>query len=98
FKIRKKRIWIPGNDFEYEQIFNNYETISCFEYLNEYLEDGMTFDYCYDYGDCWHFKIKVEKVVEDVKRYPVVLKYRGYNLIEDCGGISLYEELIADDF
>ena len=26
FKIRKKRIWIPGNDFEYEQIFNNYET------------------------------------------------------------------------
>lgn len=98
FKIRKKRIWIPGNDFEYEQIFSNYETISCFEYLNEYLEDGMTFDYCYDYGDCWHFKIKVEKVVEDVKRYPVVLKYRGYNLIEDCGGISLYEELIADDF
>ena len=34
FKIRKKRIWIPGNDFEYEQIFSNYETISCFEYLN----------------------------------------------------------------
>ena len=49
-------------------------------------------------GSLEDFKIKVEKVVEDVKRYPVVLKYRGYNLIEDCGGISLYEELIADDF
>lgn len=98
FKIRKQKVWIPCNDFELESIFNNYETVSCFEYLSDYLEAGMTFDYHYDYDARWHFKIKVEKIIEDGKRYPVVLKYRGYNLIEDCGGIVSYEELILADF
>ena len=60
--------------------------------VDMWIEEGDTFSYTYDFGDNWEHTIKVEKIVEYDKRYPIVLKYKGSNMIEDCGGIWGFEE------
>lgn len=62
------------------------------ECVDSWIIEGDTFVYTYDFGDNWEHTIKVEKVVEYPHRYPTVLKYKGANMIEDCGGIWGYEE------
>ena len=62
------------------------------ECIDEWIEEGDTFVYTYDFGDNWEHSIKVEKIVEYQHRYPTVLKYQGANMIEDCGGIWAYED------
>ncbi len=61
--------------------------------LDEWIAEGDTFRYVYDFGDDWMHIIKVEKFVEYDKKYPVVLKSKGPNMLEDCGGIWNFEEL-----
>ncbi len=60
--------------------------------LEEWMAEGDTFRYIYDFGDDWIHVIKVEKVVEYDKRYPTVIKSKGPNMLEDCGGIWGFEE------
>ena len=96
FIIRKKKILVTSDFFETEIGFKKYTTISGFELLKDYLEEGLNLDYCYDYDDEWAFKIRVEKIIDNVKRYPQALKFRGYNLIENCGGIDSFEKMVAD--
>lgn len=62
------------------------------ECMDSWIEEGDTFEYTYDFGDNWEHTIKFEKIVEYPHRYPTVLKYKGANMIEDCGGILGYEE------
>lgn len=62
------------------------------ECIDEWMDEGRSFLYTYDFGDNWEHVIKVEKIVSYDKRYPQVLKYKGPNMIEDCGGIwGFYE-------
>lgn len=62
------------------------------ECIDEWMDEGETFLYTYDFGDDWMHTVKVEKIVEYDKRYPVVIKAKGPNMIEDCGGIwNFYE-------
>ena len=50
----------------------------------------------YDFGDDWEHTILVEKVLDYDKRYPQVLKYKGPNMIEDCGGIWGFYDVIEE--
>ena len=34
------------------------------EYIDEWIEEGRTFTYTYDFGDCWEHTIKVEQMQE----------------------------------
>lgn len=66
------------------------------ECIDTWIEVGDKFLYTYDFGDNWEHDILVEKVVEYPHRYPTVLKYKGANMIEDCGGICGYETCKED--
>lgn len=55
--------------------------------IDEWMREGRSFLYTYDFGDDWVHTVKVEKVIEYDKRYPQVMKSKGPNMIEDCGGI-----------
>jgi len=70
------------------------------ECIDSWMKVGSEIIYTYDFGDNWEHLIKVEKVVEYDYRYPVVLKSKGTNMIEDCGGMwGFYEcQDEADDF
>ncbi len=63
-------------------------------YLYE-AEDYKRFSYTYDFGDDWEFQIVQEAILEDyLPDYPTLIKHKGNNLVEDCGGIWGYEELL----
>ncbi len=64
--------------------------------IDEYMTEGSTFIYTYDFGDDWKHTIKVEKIVVYDARYPQVLASKGPNMIEDCGGIWGFEELCSE--
>ncbi len=66
------------------------------ECIDSWMEEGAELLYTYDFGDNWEHSIKVEKFVEYEERYPVVLKYKGPNMIEDCGGIWGFYDRIED--
>ena len=55
--------------------------------IEGWLWEGCTFLYTYDFGDSWEHAVTVEKVFPYDKRYPQVIKSKGPNMIEDCGGI-----------
>ena len=61
-----------------------------------WLWEGCTFLYTYDFGDNWEHAITVEKVLPYDKRYPQVIKSKGPNMIEDCGGIWGFYDCIDE--
>lgn len=62
------------------------------ECIDSWMKVGSEIIYTYDFGDNWEHLIKIEKIVEYDNRYPVVLKSKGTNMIEDCGGMwGFYE-------
>ena len=66
------------------------------ECIDEWLEVGKSFTYVYDFGDEWHHIVKVEKIVEYDERYPKVIKSKGPNMIEDCGGLWGFYEILDE--
>lgn len=70
------------------------------ECIDSWMKVGSEIIYTYDFGDNWEHLIKVEKLVEYEHRYPVVLKFKGPNMIEDCGGIWGFYDCIevAEEF
>ena len=72
------------------------EELDSSEYLiDEFFEDVKSFTYIYDFGDDWEHKIDIEKVIPDYEHdYPMVIKYKGDCLPEDCGGIWGYYNLL----
>lgn len=51
-------------------------------------------NYEYDYWDNWGFDVTCQKVIEDDKKYPTVLKSKWWMLIEDCGWVWWLEKMI----
>ena len=58
------------------------------------ITENPRFIYTYDFGDAWEHQILMEKEVEYEYSYPQVLKYKGDNIPEDCGGIGGYYDLL----
>lgn len=87
FDFYNGEVEFSGNPMDSEDMENNAE-----ECIDEWMEEGCSFRYTYDFGDDWIHTIKVEKFVEYSERYPKVLKFKGPNMIEDCGGIWGFEE------
>lgn len=66
------------------------------ECIDSWMKVGSEIIYTYDFGDNWEHLIKIEKIVDYEHRYPVVLKSKGPNMIEDCGGIWGFYDCIED--
>lgn len=66
------------------------------ECIDSWMKVGSEIFYTYDFGDNWEHLIKIEKIVEYEHRYPVVLKSKGPNMIEDCGGIWGFYDCIEE--
>lgn len=64
--------------------------------IEGWLWEGCTFLYTYDFGDSWEHAVTVEKVFPYDKRYPQVIKSKGPNMIEDCGGIWGFYDCIDE--
>ena len=61
----------------------------------EEFETVRKYTYIYDFGDHWEFEILREKILKDYPdNYPILLKYKGDNLVEDCGGVYRYDQLL----
>ncbi len=95
FDLYNKRVTFMGNPMDLQDEQSDAE-----ECIDDWIEEGLSFLYTYDFGDDWIHTIKVEKIVEYDARYPKVLKYKGPNMIEDCGGIWGFERYRneADEF
>ena len=62
--------------------------------IDEVFDMKTRVTYLYDLRSCWLHSIVVEEILEDYdKRYPVILKYKGNNLYEDCGGLKANYEM-----
>lgn len=81
------------NDLDF---YENFDVYSENQRIDEWIVDNPKIIYIYDFGDDWEHQIVMEKRVEYGERYPVVTKYKGDNLPEDCGGIWGYYELLSD--
>ncbi|NDL67837.1 plasmid pRiA4b ORF-3 family protein [Anaerotalea alkaliphila] len=56
--------------------------------VDDYLEKHKEIRYAYDFGDDWHFTVKLERVVEDYHfGFPTLLDGAGTAPPEDVGGI-----------
>jgi Plasmid pRiA4b ORF-3-like protein len=56
-----------------------------------------TIAYEYDFGDGWEHQIRVERIIEDDKRYPgrpVCLEGKRHGPPEDCGGSGGYQTFL----
>ncbi len=87
FRIPKEnRYFSPDSDFVEEDAEG--------KAIDEWFREKAKIEYVYDFGDDWKHEILVEKVVDYDSRFPKVLKYKGPNMIEDCGGIWGFYEVI----
>ena len=66
--------------------------------IDEWLPENPRLVYTYDFGDDWEHLIVLEKTVEYPKRYPTVVKYKGDNLPEDCGGMRPFDLEDVNEF
>lgn len=64
--------------------------------LRQVLEEGTKMRYVYDFGDSWEHSIVVEKLVENCEDCARVIKSKGAYMIEDCGGIWGYYDVIDE--
>lgn len=93
FKIPKKKIKVVQSVNSDMLVFEKYKIITCDNNLSKYLEEGLSLLYTYDYGDMWEHTIKVEKEVDMNDDFPILLKWKGNNLAEDCGSQEHFEYL-----
>ena len=77
--------------------FDSKDDVSVYHHTVETLfQKSMNWTYIYDFGDYWQHEITLLKTsVEEGLSTPVCLAYSGDNLVEDSGGISGYESLMA---
>ncbi len=95
FPAARIRVVDPRDDEgDSMDLFDTWEIWSEKELIDHLLEEYPRFAYNYDFGDYWEHQILMEKVVEYPQRFPTVVKYKGDNLPEDCGGIWGYYEML----
>lgn len=64
--------------------------------IDEYLKDGISFGYTYDFGDSWDHLVTFEVVDEDWRvGFPVVVEGKGSCPPEDSGGPGGYERFLS---
>jgi len=92
---------IKGKDYRSEeQIYEEIDNPDMFDEkdyrINKLLKEGDSFEYIYDYGDCWNHKITVEKIMppEDGVYYPICSYGERACPPEDCGGPWGYNEFL----
>lgn len=90
FLITKKRIRIIDSEELDQYDSDSNKLITCDHNLATHLEEGLSFIYTYDYDDHWRHAIVVEKEMEMEENYPILLKWKGDNLAEDCGDQDQY--------
>jgi hypothetical protein len=96
FQFPSQKINVVCN-LEESEGYGVFDEIDSTETIDEYILQGFWFKYIYDFGDWWEHRIEIEKIVDDYdKRYPKVIKYKGDNLPEDCGGIDGYYDLMDE--
>ncbi len=65
--------------------------------LEEFLLTNKWIRYTYDFGDEWRHRIVFEKTDEDYdKRYVTLIKFKGDNFEEDCGGVWAGEQAYSN--
>ena len=59
---------------------------------------SVEMDFWYDFGDNWHVKVVLEKIIEETdligRDYPRVLEGEGYGIVEDVSGTGGLERLV----
>lgn len=94
FEFKKLGLLIRGSDHEDLKEMCTGESMEEDVLIDELITENPRFAYTYDLGDTWEHQILFEKDVEYEYRYPQVLKYKGDNIPEDCGGIDGYYSLL----
>ena len=64
--------------------------------LKNLVNEGDSFEYLYDFGDCWEHEVLVEKLIEPEAgvKYPVCVEGKRACPPEDCGGPWRYNDLL----
>ena len=98
---------VSGYDEEYETDDDFYQTeldqlppfryVACDTKLKNLIKKGLSkFDFYYDFGDGWQFKVICEEKdvpATSIGNHAHVLKGKGMVIIESCGGIGGLEDL-----
>jgi Plasmid pRiA4b ORF-3-like protein len=65
--------------------------------LTSALQHAATIDYVYDFGDYWHHRIKLEKMLPSDTQIKLPRCVGGANATppDDCGGVPGYYEFVA---
>lgn len=61
---------------------------------------GDQLRFYYDYGDDWVVRLKLEAILDDDAhegRLPVVVKGKGYGIVEDCGGVWVLNRMMEKE-
>jgi len=90
----KVRIGIPNEEYEFfgPEILPEQEL----KIADWFSMKNRVAEYTYDFGDNWHHKIQLEKILPRDKnvKYPICIAGKRACPPEDCGGIWGYEELL----
>lgn len=83
FQIPSDRIVIGVDDNLWGRCYNEKETL-----IDSFFRNYKWIRYTYDFGDDWRHKINIERTdMEYSSRSAVLMKYKGDNFEEDCGGL-----------
>lgn len=89
--------WLNYHLHKFEINGNVYEaTTDSMDFVSDVLKNGMTFTYCYDFGDNWLHKLTVTNVREQTQ-YDTYQKCIGGQRAcppEDSGGVHGYAKLL----
>ena len=63
--------------------------------INEYFKiPKQKMIYIYDFGDDWKHTVELVEITDEVVLYPMCLAGKGSDMIEDCGGIWGFYNLV----
>ena len=83
FQIPSDRITIGSEEESWGYYYNEKETL-----IDSFFRNYKWIRYTYDFGDDWRHKINIEKTDMDYRsRSAVLMKFKGDNFEEDCGGL-----------
>lgn len=87
------RIGIPDDEWEDE-----YDVVAGWEYyIRDYFSASNSVAmYEYDFGDSWHHRIRLEKILprEHGVKYPICIAGKRTCPPEDCGGVWGFQEFL----
>lgn len=83
FRIPADCLVIDGEDESWGNHYQEDETL-----IDPFFRNYKWVRYTYDFGDDWRHKIQIEKLDPDyTARSVMLMKFKGDNFLEDCGGL-----------